>query len=46
MVDAFEDHCWQDLIPADVLDLYKHYKRDLYIGPSTALLVIDLYELA
>jgi nicotinamidase-related amidase len=46
MVDAFEDHCWQDLIPADVLDLYKHYKRDLYIGPSAALLVIDLYELA
>jgi maleamate amidohydrolase len=44
--DAFEDHCWQDLIPADVLDLYKHYKRDLYIGPSAALLVIDLYELA
>jgi maleamate amidohydrolase len=46
MVDAFEDHCWQDLIPADVLDLYKHYKRDLYIGSSAALLVIDLYELA
>jgi nicotinamidase-related amidase len=46
MVDAFEDHCWQDLIPADVLDLYKHYKRDLYIGPRAALLAIDLYELA
>jgi maleamate amidohydrolase len=46
MVDAFEDHCWQDVIPADVLDLYKHYKRDLYIGPKAALLAIDLYEMA
>lgn len=46
MVDAFEDHCWQDIIPADILDIYKHYKRDLYIGPNAALLAIDLYELA
>ncbi|MDB5652377.1 MAG: isochorismatase hydrolase, partial [Hyphomicrobiales bacterium] len=46
MVDAFEDHCWQDIIPADVLDLYSHYKRDLYVGPKAALLAIDLYELA
>ena len=46
MVDSFEDHCWQDIIPADILDLYKHYKRDLFIGPSAALLAIDLYELA
>ena len=46
MVDSFEDHCWQDLIPPEILDLYKHYKRDLYIGPSAALLAIDLYELA
>ena len=46
MKDAFEDHCWQDLIPPHILDLYKHYKRDLYIGPKAALLAIDLYELA
>ena len=46
MGDTFEDHCWRDLIPQDVLDLYSHYKRDLYVGPSPALLVIDLYELA
>lgn len=46
MRDPFEDHCWADLIPADVLDLYKHYQRDLYIGPRAALLAIDLYELA
>lgn len=46
MTDAFEDHCWKDVVPEDVLDLYKHYKRDLYIGPRAALLIIDLYELA
>jgi maleamate amidohydrolase len=46
MSDQFEDHCWRGLIPEDVLDLYSHYKRDLYIGPNPALLVIDLYELA
>ena len=46
MSDKFEDHCWRDLIPESVLDIYAHYKRDLYIGPNPALLVIDLYELA
>lgn len=44
--DDFEDHCWKDVIPADVIDLYKHYKRDLYIGPNACLLAIDLYESA
>lgn len=46
MRDPFEDHCWADIIPTDVLDLYKHYQRELYIGPRAALLAIDLYELA
>ncbi|MGE3245164.1 MAG: isochorismatase family protein [Beijerinckiaceae bacterium] len=46
MIDDFEDHCWKDIVPAKTLDLYKHYKRDLYIGPKAALLAIDLYELA
>lgn len=46
MVDAFEDHCWQDVIPANVLNLYRHYRRDLYIGPKAAVLAIDLYKLA
>ena len=46
MIDPFEDHCWQDVIPADVLELYKHYQRDLYVGPRPALIAIDLYELA
>jgi len=42
----FEDHCWRDVIPADVLELYAHYARDVRVGPSPALLAIDLYELA
>ncbi len=46
MIDAFEDHCWKDIVPAHVLDLYKHYKRDLFIGPNAAILAIDLYEMA
>lgn len=46
MEDDFEDHCWKDIIPPQTLDLYKHYKRDLYIGPKACVLAIDLYELA
>lgn len=46
MVDEFENHCWQDIVPGDVLELYSHYKRDVYVGASPALLAIDLYELA
>ncbi|HXP31288.1 MAG TPA: isochorismatase family protein [Stellaceae bacterium] len=45
-MDDFEDHCWRDVIPADVLELYAHYKRDLFVGPAPALLAIDLYEMA
>jgi maleamate amidohydrolase len=46
MIDKFEDHCWQDVVPPEILELYKHYRRDLYVGPKAALLAIDLYELS
>jgi maleamate amidohydrolase len=46
MDEAFEDHCWKDIVPADVLDIYSHYVRAVGIGPAPALLAIDLYELA
>ena len=46
MIDEFEDHCWKDVVPPATLELYRHYKRDLYIGPRAAVLAIDLYELA
>ncbi len=46
MIDAFEDHCWKDVVPADVLDIYRHYRRDVFVGPRPALLIIDLYNLS
>ena len=45
-IDPFEDHCWRDVVsPAD-LELYAHYRREVFVGPRPALLAIDLYELA
>src|SRR5581483_5399000 len=44
MKDDFEDHCWKDVITPDVLEVYACYKRKTYVGPSAALLAIDLYE--
>jgi maleamate amidohydrolase len=45
MASDFEDHCWKDVIPSDVLEVYARYHRKLFVGPSPALLAIDLYEL-
>jgi len=44
MTDDFEDHCWKDIVPPDILDVYSCYKRQTFIGPNPALLAIDLYE--
>ena len=44
--DKFEDHCWQDVMPGDMLEVYKHYARETFVGERPALLAIDLYELA
>ena len=41
----FEDHCWKDIIPPDVIELYSSYRREVGVGPSPALVAIDLYEL-
>ena len=46
MTREFEDHCWKDVVPGDVLELYSHYSREVFVGPNPALLAIDLYELA
>ncbi len=46
MTHDFEDHCWKDIVPADVLGIYTHYARKTFVGPSPALLAIDLYELS
>ena len=44
MADDFEDHCWKDVVSADVLDIYSHYVRKTFVGPKPALLAIDLYD--
>ena len=45
MSDDFEDHCWKDIVTADILDIYSQYRRKTFVGPAPALLAIDLYEL-
>lgn len=44
--DRFEDHCWQDVVPEDLLQIYAPYRRETFVGPAPALLLIDLYNLA
>ena len=46
MTDHFEDHCWRDVVPAELLEVYSHYRREVFVGPDPALLAVDLYELA
>jgi nicotinamidase-related amidase len=46
MASDFEDHCWKDIVPPDVLGIYTHYERNTFVGPSPALIAIDLYELS
>jgi len=45
MSDDFENHCWKDIVPPDILDIYSHYQRKTFVGSAPALLAIDLYEL-
>jgi hypothetical protein len=45
MTDQFEDHCWKDVVTPDLLEIYASYRRKVLVGPSPALLAIDLYEL-
>ncbi len=42
---GFEDYCWRDVVPDDVLKIYRRYERPLRIGKRPALLAIDLYRL-
>jgi nicotinamidase-related amidase len=44
MIDKFEDHCWQDVIPAGDLDIYATFRRETFVGAPAALVAIDLYE--
>jgi maleamate amidohydrolase len=44
--DRFEDHAWQDVVPDDLLQIYAAYRRETFVGPRPALLLIDLYNMA
>lgn len=44
MVDAFEDHCWKDVVNQEILETYRPYRRETSVGPKPALLAIDLYN--
>ena len=44
-IEKFEDHCWKDVVPEADLKLYSCYARETFVGPSPAVLAIDLYNL-
>lgn len=44
MVEKFEDHCWQDVIPAGDIAIYGTFQRETAIGAPAALVAVDLYE--
>ncbi len=44
MTDDFEDHCWRDVVPPEMLATYAPYRRETFVGPRPALLAIDLYN--
>src|SRR5579862_4156344 len=46
MARDFEDHCWKDVIDADTFEIYKAYRRKIYVGDNPAVLAIDLYNKA
>jgi len=43
--EAFEDHCWKDVVPEKDLQTYGSFARETYIGQNPAMLCIDLYNL-
>ena len=45
MARNFEDHCWKDIVGPEILEVYKPYHREVFVGPRPALLAIDLYNL-
>ena len=42
----FNDHCWKDLLDDEILEIYSAYHREVFVGPSPAVLAIDLYASA
>jgi maleamate amidohydrolase len=46
MARGFEDHCWQDVVGDEIMEIYKSYERDIFVGERPAVLAIDLYKSA
>ncbi len=44
MTDHFEDHCWKDVVSEEIMEIYRSYRRETYVGERPALLAIDLYN--
>ncbi len=46
MTRDFEDHCWQDVVSSDELEIYRgFFGREVRgVGPKPALIAIDLYN--
>jgi nicotinamidase-related amidase len=44
--DRFEEHAWADVVPEDLIQIYAPYRRETFVGPRPALILIDLYNLA
>ncbi|WP_052144861.1 isochorismatase family protein [Halalkalibacter okhensis] len=44
-ISEFENHCWRDIMHEDILQIYKSYERETYVGSKVALLAVDLYNL-
>ena len=44
MADDFENHCWKDIVPPDVLDIYTHYHRKTFVGPSPAFFMSPMLQ--
>ena len=40
----FNDHCWKDVVDQEILDIYKSYHREIFVGRNPAVLAIDLYK--
>ena len=43
--EAFEDHCWKDIVTPEITSTYEAYVRETFVGTRPALLAIDLYNL-
>lgn len=43
-VEAFESHCWRDVIDEEAIEVYKPYVREVGIKGRAALVSIDLFS--